>query len=108
MSATDFFRKSFLDAKGNPDGKLLTLFGLSFVLLCSYPIGWVWGRWLPDNVFNSTLLFLATGFGLDAFITKTKIQAEAQVATAGLTGDTPAAPATATTTTQTVLTTDPQ
>ena len=106
MSFPDFFRKSFLDAKGNPDGKLLTLFGLSVVILCSYPIGWIWGRWLPQPVFDSTLFFLAAGFGIDAVITRAKIQAEAQVATASLTGEAPAQPATATTTTQTTLTTE--
>ena len=106
MSATDFFRKSFLDAKGNPDGKLLTLFGLSAVILCSYPIGWIWGRWLPQPVFDSTLFFLAAGFGIDAFITRTKIQAEAQVATAEVTGQLPTT-ATATTTTQTITSTEP-
>ena len=92
MSPADFFRKSFCDAKGNPDGKLLTLFGLSGMLLASFPIGWIWGRWLPDAVLNSTYLFLAAGFGIDAFITGKKIQADASVATASITGQQPPAP----------------
>ena len=107
MRLTEFFRRSFLDAKGNPDGKLLTLFGLSFVVLCSYPIGWIWGRWMPQPVFDSSLLFLAAGFGIDAVITRAKIQAEAQVATAEATGLPAPVPTTTTTTTQTVLSTDP-
>lgn len=108
MSLTEFFRKSFTDAKGSPDGKLITLAGLSSIIMFSYPIGWIWSRWLPQPVFDSTLLFLAAGFGIDAFVSRAQIVADAQVATAGLTGEAPAQPATATTTTQTTLTTDPQ
>ena len=48
MTLVDFFQRTFCDVKGNPDGKLLTLFGLSGVIVCSYPIGWIWGRWLPQ------------------------------------------------------------
>ena len=108
MTPLDFFRRTFCDAKGNPDGKLLTLFGLSGVIVLSYPIGWIWGRWLPQPVFDSTLIFLAAGFGIDAALSRSKILADAQVATAGLTGSAPAGPATtATTTTQTILSTDP-
>jgi hypothetical protein len=96
MTPSDFFRRSFCDAKGNPDGKLLTLAGLSGMLLASFPIGWVWGRWLPEAVLSSTYLFLAAGFGIDAFVTGKKIQADASVATATITGQQPgttAAPA---------------
>ena len=107
MRLIDFFRRTFCDIKGNPDGKLLTLFGLSGVIILSYPIGWIWGRWLPQPVFDSTLIFLAAGFGIDAFVTRTKIQADASVTTAGLTGTAPALPTTATTTTQTVISTEP-
>ncbi|GAB3303762.1 hypothetical protein [Hymenobacter tenuis] len=104
MNPTEFFKRSLCDAKGNPDGKLLTLFGLSAAIMASYPIGWLTGRWLPDAVFDSTLLFLAAGFGIDAFVTRSKILAEAQVATAELTGQAPATPVGATTTTTTTLT----
>ena len=96
MGLTDFLRRTFCDIKGNPDGKLLTLFGLSGVIIISYPIGWIWGRWLPQPVFDSTLLFLAAGFGIDAALTRSKILADASVATASITGQQPgttAAPA---------------
>ena len=106
MIITKFLRKSFTDAKGNPDGKLITLAGLSLIIMFSYPIGWIWSRWLPQPVFDSTLLFLAAGFGIDAFVTRSQIVADAQVATANITGEATAPPATATTTTQTTLTTD--
>ena len=106
MNITDFFRRTFCDIKGNPDGKLLTLFGLSGVIILSYPIGWIWGRWLPQPVFDSTLIFLAAGFGIDAALTRSKILADASVATASITGTAAPAPTTATTTTQTTLSTD--
>ena len=106
MNITDFFRRTFCDIKGNPDGKLLTLFGLSGVIILSYPIGWIWGRWLPQPVFDSTLIFLAAGFGIDAALTRSKILADASVATASITGTAAPAPTTATMTTQTTLSTD--
>ena len=106
MTLTDFFRRTFCDVKGNPDGKLLTLFSLSGVIVCSYPIGWIWGRWLPQPVFDSTLIFLAAGYGIDAALTRSQILADASVATASITGTAPPAPTTATTTTQTTLSTD--
>ena len=106
MHLSDFLRRTFCDIKGNPDRKLLTLFGLSGVIILSYPIGWIWGRWLPQPVFDSTLLFLAAGYGIDAFVTRSKILADADVATASITGTAAPAPTTATTTTQTTLSTD--
>lgn len=106
MRFFDFWIKSFSDAKGNPDGKLLTLFALSGIIVASYPIGWIWGRWLPQPVFDSTLFFLAAGFGIDAVVTRSKILAEAQVATAKATGETPGPPVSATTTTTTTLNPD--
>ena len=103
MTLLAFLQKSFCDAKGVPDGKLLTLFALSGVVVISYPIGWIWGRWLPQPVFDSTLFFLAAGFGIDAVVTRSKILAEAQVATAEVTGQQPGPAASATTTTTTTI-----
>lgn len=74
-----FLRRTFLDARGAPDGKLLTLAGFSLLAMLQYPIGWLWGRWAPSYVWEPTLLFLAAGFGIDAYVTRAKIQAEADV-----------------------------
>ena len=73
--------------------------------------GIIISSWPPEYIWYGLLGLIAGLLGLgkvaDTLLTKTQITADAQVATAGLTGETPPAPATATTTTQTVLTTEP-
>ena len=80
-----FARETFCDARGRADGKLLTTFAVAVVVVVSYPVGWIWGRWTPEYIWAPTLLFLATALGLDAYITGTKIRAEspAPAATVG-------------------------
>jgi len=70
-------RKSFQDARGNYDGKLLTLAGFSGLAMLQLPIGWIWQRWMPEYIWSPLLLFLAAGFGIDAYVTRAKIKAEA-------------------------------
>ena len=73
--------------------------------------GIIISSWPPEYIWIGLLGLIAGLLGLgkvaDTLLSKTQIVADAQVATAGLTGDAPPAPATATTTTQTTLTTDP-
>ena len=106
MSAAEFFRKSFLDARNQPDGKLLTLAALTAVVLLQFPVYWLWKVAVPDYIWAPVVLMMGLGYGFSSTENKAAIQADAQVSTAGITGQAPAAPATATTTTQTVLTTD--
>ena len=74
--------------------------------------GIIISSWPPEYIWIGLLGLIAGLLGLgkvaDTLLSKTQIVADAQVATANITGETPAAPATATTTTQTTLRTDPQ
>lgn len=74
--------------------------------------GIILSSWPPEYIWLGLLGLITALLGLgkasDVLLAKTQIIADAQVATASITGETPAAPATATTTTQTVLTNDPQ
>ncbi|MDJ0367375.1 hypothetical protein QMK33_19680 [Hymenobacter sp. H14-R3] len=76
MRLSDFFKSTFCDATGTPDGKLLTIAGVAAIVVAAFPIGWVWGRWPPEYIWSPTLLFLAAGLGIDAFVTKAKILAD--------------------------------
>lgn len=71
-----FLRHSFSDARGCPDGKLLTIAAVAAMVVLTYPIGWIWQVWPPEYIHSSTLLFLAAGLGIDAYVTRTKIKAE--------------------------------
>ena len=66
--------------------------------------------WPPEYIWIGLLGLVAGLLGLgkvaDTLLTRSQITADAQVATAGLTGTAPPLPTTATTTTQTVLSTD--
>ena len=89
-----FLAHSFSDARGEPDGKLLTVAAVAFVVVLTYPVGWIWHVWPPEYIHSPMLLFLAAGLGLDAYVTHTKIRAEADVAQAEVTGvPTPTNPA---------------
>lgn len=73
--------------------------------------GIVLSSWPPEYIWSGLLLLIAGLLGLgkvtEALVTRSKIQADAQVATAELTGQTPGAPATATTITTTELSNQP-
>lgn len=91
-----FLHHSFCDARGVPDGKMLTLGAVALVVVLTYPVGWVWHVWPPEYIHAPTLLFLAAGLGIDAYVTHTQIRAAAAVAQAQATGlpvPEPAAPA---------------
>ena len=74
--------------------------------------GIIISSWPPEYIWIGLLGLIAGLLGLgkvaDTLLTKTQITADAQVATAGLTGEAPAAPATATTTTQTTTILSPE
>jgi hypothetical protein len=77
MKLTDFLKKTFCDATGAPDGKLLTIAAVALVVVATYPVGWIFKVWPPEYIHTPTLLFLAAGLGIDAYVTRAKIQAEA-------------------------------
>jgi len=81
-----FVARSFTDVRGVPDGKLLTIAAVATVVVATYPVGWVWHVWPPEYVFTPSLLFLAAGLGIDAYVTHAQIRAEAAVAQATATG----------------------
>lgn len=81
-----FLAHSFTDVRGTPDGKLLTIAAVATVVVATYPVGWVWHVWPPEYVFAPSLLFLAAGLGIDAYVTHAQIRAEADVAQATATG----------------------
>lgn len=81
-----FLRHSFSDARGVPDGKLLTIAAVALVVVLTYPIGWLSGVWPPEYIHSPTLLFLAAGLGIDAYVTHAQIRAAADVAQATATG----------------------
>ena len=81
-----FLQHSFCDARGVPDGKLLTLGAVALVVVLTYPVGWVWHVWPPEYIHAPTLLFLAAGLGIDAYVTHAQIRADAAVAQATATG----------------------
>jgi hypothetical protein len=83
---TIFLHHSFCDARGVPDGKLLTLAAVALVVVATYPVGWSTGVWPPEYIHAPTLLFLAAGLGLDAYVTRAQIRATAAVAQATATG----------------------
>jgi hypothetical protein len=77
MKVSEFFKKSFFDATGTPDGKLLTIAAVAAVVVLTYPVGWIFHVWPPEYIHTPTLLFLAAGLGIDAYVTRAKIQADA-------------------------------
>jgi len=82
----DFLHASFTDATRRPDGKLLTIAAVAVIVVATYPVGWVFQRWPPEYIFSPTLLFLAAGLGIDAYVTHTAIKARADVEQAQATG----------------------
>lgn len=98
-----YFGHSFEDARDRPDGKLLTLFGITSAVLVSFAVGLITHAWPPDYIWISTLAFLATGYGFSAAELRAKIKADSDVKQAGLTGQPAPAPAAATTTTTTTV-----
>lgn len=103
MSLTEFFRKSFLDARGQPDGKLLTLAAVTAVVLLQFPVYWIWKVAVPDYIWAPVVLMMAVGYGFSSNENKAAIHADAAVATAEATGQPAPAETTATTTTTTTL-----
>jgi len=81
-----FLRHSFSDVRGAPDGKLLTIAAVACVVVATYPVGWLWHVWPPEYIFSPTLLFLAAGLGVDAYVTHSQIKADSDVAQATATG----------------------
>ena len=77
MRFNDFLRKTFCDATGTPDGKLLTIAGVAGIVMATFPVGWIFKIWPPEYIWSPTLLFLAAGLGIDAYVTRAKIQADA-------------------------------
>jgi hypothetical protein len=104
VKISEFLKKSFLDPRGLPDGKLLTLGALTAVVVIQFPVYWIWKVAVPDYVWAPVVLMLAAGYGFSANENKAAIHADAQVAQAEATGQAAPAPATATTTTTTTLT----
>ena len=72
--------------------------------------GIIISSWPPEYIWIGLLSLIAGLLGLgkvaDTLLTHSQITADAQVATATVTGETPALPATATTTTETTLSTN--
>lgn len=101
-----FLRHSFSDARGLPDGKLLTIAAVATVVVLTYPVGWLWHVWPPEYIHSPTLLFLAAGLGIDAYVTHAQIKAQADVAQATATG-LPVPPDTLNVTTTTVTDSPP-
>jgi hypothetical protein len=81
-----FLRHSFSDARGVPDGKLLTLAAVATVAVLTYPVGWCCQVWPPEYIYSPTLLFLAAGLGIDAYVTRAQIRADSALAQATATG----------------------
>jgi hypothetical protein len=81
-----FLLRSFSDVRGAPDGKLLTIAAVATVVVATYPVGWLWHVWPPEYIFGPTLLFLAAGLGIDAYVTHSQIKADSAVAQATATG----------------------
>jgi len=77
MKLTEFLKKTFCDATGQPDGKLLTIAAVALVVVSTFPVGWIFKVWPPEYIWSPTLLFLAAGLGIDAYVTHAKIKAEA-------------------------------
>jgi hypothetical protein len=77
MKLIDFLKKTFCDATGTPDGKLLTIAGVAVIVMVTFPVGWIFHVWPPEYIWTPTLLFLAAGLGIDAYVTRAKIQADA-------------------------------
>jgi hypothetical protein len=104
VKLAEFLKRSFLDPRGLPDGKLLTLGALTGVVVLQFPVYWVWKVAVPDYVWAPVVLMLAAGYGFSANENKAAIHADAQVAQAEATGLVAPAPTSATTTTTTTLT----
>ena len=72
--------------------------------------GIIISSWPPEYIWLGLLGLIAGLLGLgkvaDTFLTRSQIAADAQVTTAGITGTAPPVPATVSTTTQTVLSTE--
>jgi hypothetical protein len=103
MRFVQFLKKSFLDPRGTPDGKLLTLAALSGVVVLQFPIYWIWKVAVPDYIWAPVVIMIAAAYGFSANENKAAIHADAQVAQAEATGQAAPAPTSATTTTTTTL-----
>jgi hypothetical protein len=104
MKLTEFLKKSFLDPRGVPDGKLLTLAALSAVIVLQFPVYWIWKVAVPDSIWAPVVLLVGAGYGFSANENKAQIHADAAVAQAEVTGQAAPTPTSATTTTTTTLT----
>jgi 2-methylaconitate cis-trans-isomerase PrpF len=104
MRLLAFIKKSFLDPRGTPDGKLLTLGSLTAMVLLQFPVYWIWKVAVPDYIWIPVVAMVAAAYGFSANENKAAIQADAQVAQAEATGQAAPAPTSATTTTTTTLT----
>jgi hypothetical protein len=104
MRFIQFLKKSFLDPRGTPDGKLLTLAAMSLVVILQFPVYWIWKVAVPDYIWIPVVAMVGVAYGFSANENKAAIQADAQLAQAEATGQPAPAATSATTTTTTTLT----
>ncbi|MGY3091072.1 hypothetical protein ACVWYF_004136 [Hymenobacter sp. UYAg731] len=105
MHLNTFFTKSFCDSLGVPDGGRVTQFVLVCLFVAIVAVGLVFDRWAPDYL-TIGLLGAITGQSVAvAWENRGKQRTDADIATASITGETPAGPATATTQTTTTIST---
>ncbi|TGE08247.1 hypothetical protein [Hymenobacter fodinae] len=72
-----FIERTFHDARGQPDGRMMTLAAFTVASVLCFPIGWIFNRWPPSEIWFPTLALIAAGYGWSTFENKAKIQAEA-------------------------------
>lgn len=89
MTISEFFRRSFLDPRGEPDAKQLTLFVLTVIVVLQFPVYWVWKVAVPDYLWVPVVGMLAVGYGFSANENKAQIEADAAVKQAEVTGQNP-------------------
>lgn len=106
MRLLSFLKKSFLDPRGTPDGKQLTLAALTAVVLLQFPVYWIWKVAVPDYIWIPVVAMVGVAYGFSSNENKAAIQADAQLAQAEATGLPAPATTSATTTTTTTLTPD--
>src|SRR5688572_205490 len=67
-----FIYRTFTDANGAPDAKLLTAFLFAMIQTFLCVRGAIFGRWPPESLYDSNLLFIGLLLGLDVANTISK------------------------------------